>query len=570
MRAKTPRGRSAHPEPPLIRNWRHFLPYLGGIAALLLFAAALVILHSHAQAYRPSEVRRALRTLQAWQPFAALGLAAASYLLLTLYDVLALRHIGRTLPYHRVALASFTGYAFSHTLGFGSLIGPSIRYRIYTPMGLTAGEVAETSAFVIVTFMTGLVAVFPLVALLDPSSLDARNIAACGYRDRDAWVAVDGGLRRIRLVDRAADPIVRLPAPPSATAAGAQIALSVADLSLVAAVLYACLPHASAVGYPHVLAVYVLAFVAGLISHVPGGLGVFDAVVLVGLSARLPADQILAGLLAFRVIYQLVPLVGAGVLFGAVEALAARRVFAQAVANISIWAGAVGPTVLAGCTFAGGGVLLFSNAMPVSDARLRLVETVLPLTVVETSHFIGSVDGVLLLLFAYGIQQRLRWAWALSAMLLCAGAVSMMLKGFAYGKRPSRSCCSSLPCCRHDESSTSRAHHLLSNTHLAGWSRSPLCSPPRSGSACFRTSTSTTRNGGVSRFTTMPRVSYELRSLLRLSWLVQRPIACSARCGIDPRLFAAERGSSGSARQSSGDDRYEPLQSRPLVPAFSH
>ena len=118
-------------------NWRRFLPYIGGIAALLLFAAALVILHSHAQAYRPSEVRRALRTLQAWQPFAALGLAAASYLLLTLYDVLALRHIGRTLPYRRVALASFTGYAFSHALGFGSLIGPSIRYRIYTPMGLS-------------------------------------------------------------------------------------------------------------------------------------------------------------------------------------------------------------------------------------------------------------------------------------------------------------------------------------------------------------------------------------------------------------------------------------------------
>src|ERR1700730_15408010 len=168
---------------------------------------------------------------------------------------------------------------------------------------------------------------------------------------------------------------------PRPRTAGAQIALSVADLSLVAAVLYACLSHASAAGYPHVLAVYVLAFVAGLISHVPGGLGVFDAVVLVGLSTRLPADQILAGLLAFRVVYQLVPLVSAGALFGTVEALAARRLFARAVENISIWVSAVGPTVLAGCTFTGGVVLLFSNAMPVSNARLRLGETVLPLTV---------------------------------------------------------------------------------------------------------------------------------------------------------------------------------------------
>src|ERR1043166_754991 len=380
---------------PLLGKWRRFLPYVGGIAALLLFAAALVILHKHAQAYRPSEVRRALRTLPAWQPFVALGLTAASYLLLSLYDVLALRHIGRTLPYVRVALASFTAYAFSHSLGFASIIGPSIRYRVYAPMGLTAGEVAETSGFVIVTFTIGLVAVFPLIALLDPASLDMLGISQpggiaigmlglvlmAGYIGLGWWMD-----RTIRLFGYP----LHLPRPRTALA---QIALSVADLSLVAAVLYACLPHAAAAGYPHVLAVYVLAFVAGLISHVPGGLGVFDAIVLVGLSPRLPADQILAGLLVFRVVYQLVPLVSAGAVFGAVEVLTARRWFVQRVEDIGIWAGAVGPTVLAGCVFMGGVTLWFSNAMPVSSARLRLVETLLPLDVIEISHLVGSIDG---------------------------------------------------------------------------------------------------------------------------------------------------------------------------------
>ena len=75
--------------------------------------------------------------------------------------------------------------------------------------------------------------------------------------------------------------------------------------------------------------------------------------------------------------------------------------------------------------------------------------------------------------------------------------------------------------------------------------------------------------GGVSRFTTMPRVSYELRSQSRSSRLVRRPIARSARCGIDARLFVAERGSSGSTRRSRGDDRHDPLQSRLLFSAFS-
>src|SRR3954452_15052703 len=167
-------------------------------------------------------------------------------------------------------------------------------------------------------------------------------------------------------------------------------------------------------------------------SHVAGGLGVFDAVVLVGLSRHLPADQILAGLLVFRVVYHLVPLVSAGALFGAVEVLAARQRFAQRVEKISIWVGAVGPTVLAGCVFMGGVTLLFSNAMPVSSARLRLVETALPLEEIEISHLVGSIDGVLMLVFAYGLQQRSRSAWAMSAVLLWVGAVSLMLKGFAW------------------------------------------------------------------------------------------------------------------------------------------
>lgn len=212
----------------------------------------------------------------------------------------------------------------------------------------------------------------------------------------------------------------------------AQIALSVGDLVLVAAALFVCLPHTSAVAYPHVLAIYVLAFVAGMISHVPGGLGVFDAVVLVGLSAHLPADQILAGLLAFRVIYQLIPAIAAGVLFAVVEAVAAQKFFARTAENISGWVDEVQPAVLAACTFIGGVVLLFSNAMPVSAARLRLVESVFPLAIIETSHLIGSMAGMLLLLIAFGLQLRLRRAWGFAAALLCAGAVSLMLKGLAW------------------------------------------------------------------------------------------------------------------------------------------
>lgn len=415
-------------------GWRRLLPFCGGVAALLLFAAALIVLHGHAHAFRPAEVRRALMSLSGWQLLAALGLAVSSYSLLTLYDVLALRHIGRALPYLRIALASFIGYALSHMLGFGSVIGLAVRYRIYTPLGLTAGEVAEASAFVVVTFIAGIGAVFPLIILWDPSSLETLGISqpagivigtvaailVGGYVGIGWWIG-----RPLRLLGYSLD-LVR---PREAIA---QLALSVVDLLLVAAVFYSCLPHALVVAYPHVLAVYVLAFVAGIISHVPGGLGVFDAVVLVGLNARLPADQIFAGILAFRVIYQLIPAVVAGMLFSAVEAVAARRLFTVTAENIGIWLDEVRPAVLAACTFTGGIVLLFSSALPVSAARLHLAETALPISVIETSHWVGGIVGLLLLIFAYDLQQRLRRAWRIAATLLGAGAVSLLLKGVAW------------------------------------------------------------------------------------------------------------------------------------------
>jgi len=125
-----------------------------------------------------------------------------------------------------------------------------------------------------------------------------------------------------------------------------------------------CVIECDCSAFNEIVAVYVLAFVAGTISHVPGGLGVFDAVILVGLGARRPADEILAGLLAFRIIYQLIPVVAAGVLFAALEATTARRLFSRIAGDIGIWVDEVRPTVLAACAFTGGIVLLFSNAMP--------------------------------------------------------------------------------------------------------------------------------------------------------------------------------------------------------------
>jgi phosphatidylglycerol lysyltransferase len=276
-------------------RWRGVAPYLGAVLALSLFGGALYLLRHQVTAYDPDDVRKALAALSWQQIVAALGLTGASYVLLMLYDTLALRHIRKTLPFCRVALASFTSYAFTHSFGFGSLMHATIRYRLYAPLGLRTVDIAEITAFVNITFVIGLAIMFPVIALLHASALAGMGLPQATVMGLGvgalaftlAYAVLGWWVQRLDIFGF----VLKVPGP---TTTFAQIGLSLADLGLAGAVFFMCLPGPAAAGYLHVLAVFVVALTTGIISHVPGGLGVFETIILVGLSHEVPGDQILA------------------------------------------------------------------------------------------------------------------------------------------------------------------------------------------------------------------------------------------------------------------------------------
>lgn len=405
--------------------WR----YGTGLLILALLAGALFILDRWLERTSVADIRRAVRGIDAAQLVAASGVAVVSYWLLTLYDVLALRHLGRKLPYRWVAFTAFTSYAFSHSLGFASIIGATVRYRLYAPLGLGGVDVAQVTLFVVTTFMMGLAMVLPIVMLLDPTALKALHLSEqsstlLGILALVVLAAYAGAGALIRRPLRVYGHDIAFPRPGIALS---QFLLGLCDLSMAAGVLYLCLPPSEAVGYADVVVAFGLALVAGIISHVPGGLGVFDAIVLVSLTPEMEANAVMAGLLLFRIIYYLAPLILAGLMFGAVEAFQARDRLGSASRTVSAAVGPVVPYILAACTFISGAVLLFSRATP--DEVLPSPFDPLPLPLVETSHFVGSVVGVLLLLLAHAIQRRLHAAWVLSVALLGIGCLSSLLMG---------------------------------------------------------------------------------------------------------------------------------------------
>src|SRR5437016_5934248 len=208
-----------------------------------------------------------------------------------------------------------------------------------------------------------------------------------------------------------------------------QVVTSTLDWSIAAAVLYILLPDQLPLPFLRFLGIFLLAQVAGVVSNVPGGLGIFEAVILLFLAPYFSASQILGALVAFRAIYYLLPLFLATMLLAAHEIVEKREGVAKAWRIFGRWAPGIAPQLLAFTTFVAGAVLLFSGATPELGHRVRWLRRLVPLPLVEISHFLSSIGGAALLLLARGLQRRLDAAYQIAVGVLAFGIFLQILKG---------------------------------------------------------------------------------------------------------------------------------------------
>ena len=191
------------------------------------------------------------------------------------------------------------------------------------------------------------------------------------------------------------------------------------------------MPPEAHIGYITFLGVYAVAVIAGIVSHVPGGVGVFEAVILLTLPG-VPAEALLGSLLAYRAVYYLVPLVFGTLLFGSKELSAQRSRIAWAQELASIYIAPVVPQIAGALTFLAGTLLLFSGVTPAVDERLAFLDQFLPLPVLEVSHLVGSLVGLGLLVLARALFRRVQAAYHICVWLLIAGIFASLLKGLDF------------------------------------------------------------------------------------------------------------------------------------------
>jgi len=407
---------------------------LGPLLGVVLLVLATAVLRHELEATHLRDIVAHLRGIPSRSLALAVVLTLLGYTTLTGYDALAFHYIRNPLPYPRVAFASFVAYVFSHNVGVSFFGGSAVRYRMLSSWGVPAEQIARVILFTGLTFWMGFLVLGGAVHTLWPLSPAIPALPLHSTRPIGivllAAICVYVGLILLRREPfRVRGFTLEIPDLPTTAA---QIVVSTIDWVLAASVLYAVLPSAPGLDFPVVAGAYLLAQITGIASHVPGGLGVFESAMVVLLRPYLPGDQILAAVVAYRVVYYLLPMSAAIVLFAGYE-LRERGLLVRPTAPwFRSWMAAVAPRLFAVTSFLAGTVLLLSGATPELPERLAWLRETLPLPVIEISKMLGSIFGVLLLLLANALRQRIDAAYFATLALLGGGIVASLAKGLDW------------------------------------------------------------------------------------------------------------------------------------------
>jgi len=297
--------------------------YAGVAVSLLLAALAGWVLWRTFQRISFADVLAQMRAVPASTLALAALCVAGAFTVLALYEVAVVRYVKGGVGRAKPMLTAYIAFPLGHAVGQAMLSGGALRYRMYTPAGFSATEVGATVLLAIMPYALG----FGL--LFDISLVFAADLLAPMFRVSSQWLFVLGciGLCKdaayVLLILFRKQPIklggwsVNLPTP---AMTALQLVVGLADIFLVSSVLYLLLPDAVGIGYLAFLGAYLASVLVGVLSHVPAGLGVLESMLLL-LLPGVPPEQLLAAVLIYRMIYEIVPALGSLALWFAFEGL---------------------------------------------------------------------------------------------------------------------------------------------------------------------------------------------------------------------------------------------------------
>jgi len=406
--------------------------HLPTVLGLVLLVGAVYVVQREFRHLNVRDVGHALAAIPTRSLVISGVMTVLAYGLLTFYDRLATIYAGHRMSIKRTALAAFCASALAHNLGFAALSGAAVRYRLYGHWGLSPLQISKVVAFSSLTFGLGGMTLGGAIFFSEPGAVPVISTMVPHWLLLVAgvamWAVVIGyvAIASFFPVLNIRGKVIELPGWRMALA---QVSLATADVSFTASIFYVLLPHAPGLSWARFLAVYLGAYAAGLVSNVPGGLGVFDTAMLLGLQdTHLGAPTVLGAIAVFRLYYYVVPLFLAGALFAGNEVLLGRQRLAGATAGQVRWsepdfavAASTGAVAMCGAMLLSIGVLDAHPDYSWIDSDFSFAAS--------AGQYVPSLIGSALVVLAIGLSQRVTLAWGATIVALLAGAVLAVLQG---------------------------------------------------------------------------------------------------------------------------------------------
>jgi len=302
---------------------KKLLAFLGPVIGLALFVVAGFALSHELRGQSLASILQAMEQVPAWRLVLAITFVVISYVALAFYDGLAFQFLKERVPFKSIFLVSFISHTITNSVGFGVLTGTSVRFRFYAARGVSMGQILKIVAFGTLTFFLGFSAILGVVLTVFPPAIpvdfslpfhSTRILGLIFLTITVAYLLWSGfhNGKTFRLFGYA------FSFPPLRVSL-LQILVAFAEWISVAMIVYCLLSSAASLPFTHFLGMYLLALFVGIVSQVPGGLGVFESVLLALLPADIPLSEVVAALLIYRVIYYILPLILAVILLGTRE-----------------------------------------------------------------------------------------------------------------------------------------------------------------------------------------------------------------------------------------------------------
>ena len=303
-------------------NKNNILRWLPPCLSLGVFALSLWTIQQNLHHYQAETFWESLSNIPPSHIVLAIAIMMVNYFIMTGYECLGLAYVRESLSYNRKALVGIICSGISNSVGFAVLSSCMIRYRFYSGWGFSVVKIAQISAFCNLSFCLGLFVVGSVIFLKEPLAipqlldlpfLSVRPLGTIFLIMVLSYLFLTVIRQKPLVIGKCIIPHL------SPKLAISQLIVSALDWSLAAAVFYTLLHHSVHLSYSAFFGIYMLAQVAGLASNVPGGLGVFETVMILLLAPFIASEDLVGTLLIYRGIYYFIPLTVGILLLGKYE-----------------------------------------------------------------------------------------------------------------------------------------------------------------------------------------------------------------------------------------------------------